>query len=136
MAAGDVQLRTGYNWIECAEVTTNGTTVVNAMSIPAGTVVENALLVSKVAGVGAANITVGDDDTANGFILAFDHTSAAGTVAGDAPAERGGYLFSTVGGFTKYYPAAKTVKVVLSGAGTTQGTWLVILKGYRIQPHA
>jgi hypothetical protein len=125
----------GRHWAECVTVTTNGTTAVSCFSIPAGTVVENALLVSKVVGTGTANITVGDDDTADGFILAYDHTSSVGTVVGDTPAERGGYLFSTVGGFTKYYPAAKTCKVVLSGAGTIQGTWLVVLKGYRITPH-
>jgi len=142
MAAGDVRISPGYNWIESAEVITNGTTSVTAFKIPKGTVVEHALLISKVAGTGAANITVGDAADPDGFIEAADHTSAAGTVFGDAIAELGVYLKKATGatsGFAiapTYYAADASCLVALSAAGTTQGTWIIVLKGYRITPHA
>ncbi len=140
MTSGDTVERTGYPFFRCVRTTSNGTTAVNVMTIPAGIVVTNALaiVVTVAADTHASNITVGDDDTADGFISAADGKATAGTVYGDAPTERGSYLYdSTVkGGYTKYYATAKTVKLVQSHAVTTDGVYDVVITGYRIDPLA
>ena len=109
-------------------VEANGTTAVNAIAIPANYEVEKVWVRSAKAGTGAANLTVGDEDDADGYILAADHTAAVGTIYGDAIAEVGAYQFTIDGtvevwNAAKKYTAAKNIKIVLSAAGTIQSKW-------------
>ena len=125
--------KSGYWFAEMFRVQTEGVTAVPFMSLLPGTVVKLILARCETPGTGAANLTVGDDDDADGYLIAADHTAAAGTIYGDAPTERGAYLYDATakGGFVKLYNAAKTLKAVLSAAGTTQGTWQLLVLGHR-----
>ena len=125
--------RSGYWFAEQFRVTTEGTTPVKLMDITPGTVIERVIVRCETPGTGAANLTVGDEDDADGLILAGDHTAAAGTVYGDAPTELGVYLRDATekAGYRKNYAAVKALRAVLSAAGTTQGTWQVMVFGHR-----
>jgi hypothetical protein len=130
--------RTVYDFAEALDVQSEGTTVVNVWAIPAGTLIERVIAVVKTVGTGTANVTVGDDDDADGFIIAYDHTSAVGTVFGDVMAEVGAYLKMACGatnGYSLcnklYVAAGKTVRLVLSGAGTIQGIHTLYIIGKR-----
>ncbi len=126
--------KSGYAFSELFRVTSEGVTPVALMLIPAGTVIERVIVRTETPGTGVANLTVGDDDDADGFVLAGDHTAAAGTVYGDAPTELGVYLRDAVekAGYRKpYATSTKTLKLVLSAAGTTQGTYQVMVLGHR-----
>ena len=126
--------RSGYRICEQFRVQTNGTTPVDILQVLPGTVIDHVVARCETPGTGAANLTIGDDDDADGFVLAGDHTAAAGTHYGDAPTERGVYLRDATekAGYVKAYNAAKTLKAVLSATGTTQGTWQVTVEGYRV----
>lgn len=133
---GITNQRTVYPFAEMVEVTSESTTAVDVLTIPAGAIIENVLVrVTKVAVAGGAiNLTVGDDDDGAGFILAADAKAAIGTVYGEATTARGLYLYDATakGGHVKLYAAAgKEVKLVLSGAVTTQGAYQVIILGKR-----
>lgn len=129
--------KTGKSFAELVRVTMNGTTAVDTWSIPAGTLVERVLVVINTAATGTAmNLTVGDDDDADGFIVAADAQGTAGTVLGDLVAEVGAYMKGACGATSgydfipKYYASAKTLKIVGSAAGTG-GTMDVIVIGKR-----
>jgi hypothetical protein len=98
---------------------------VNLMNISPGTIIEDVKAVVDTAGVGAANFSIGDDDGSAGFIAAKDATTAANTVVGDDPTERGSYLYDATkkGSFTKTYTALKTLKLTMS---TTQTTYIKV----------
>ena len=77
---------------------------------------------------------LGDDDDDNGYIVAKDATSAAGTVVGDDPTERGAYLYDATkkGSFSKTYTAAgKFLKLAMSTTQTTYIKLKVIITGFR-----
>lgn len=127
-------MKTVYPFSECFVVTGEDTDAIDVYDIPAKTVITGVLVIVETAGVGTSNLTVGDDDTADGYITAADATAAAGTVYGDVPTERGSYLYdSTVkAGYVKYYPdAGKEIKFDLSGSQTTDGVYKIIVTGYR-----
>jgi len=112
-----------------------GTTVIDLKSLQEGTIVEKVLVRIVKAAIGASNLTVGDDDSANGYITAADATAAAGTVYGADPTERGAYLYDATkkGSFSKFYQAIKTLKFVLSATPETmEGQYEVTILGYRI----
>ena len=134
---------TVYPLAEMIEVETIGTTSVDIMEIPQYTLIEKVFVRIKTAGTGTANLTVGDDDDADGFILAADATASAGTVYGDATSELGTYLTETItdsGSAThsqpvpagKLYTASgKEIKVVLSASLTTEAVLEVFIIGKR-----
>jgi len=131
-------VKTIYPFAEMFEVTTDGTTAVKIWDIPAGTVITMVLAKIKVAGTGSAsNLTIGDDDTADGYILAASCCGAAvDTVYGDAIAERGSYLAAATGlghaGAWKVYTAAgKELYLDASAALTTEAVIEVFVFGYR-----
>ena len=119
-------------------VESNGTPAVDVVSIPIDHEVSEVWARVAVAGTGSANMTLGDDDDPNGFIEAADHTSAAGTIFGDAITERGAYQAVNPGTDDsalppkKYVATGKEIKLVLSGAGTIQSFWDVYFKMSKI----
>lgn len=125
---------TGYSFAEMVQVLSEGTTVIDVLSIPAGTLVEHVGVIVNTPAVGASNLIVGDDDDDNGMIAAADATAAANTIYGDDPTERGAYLYDATkkGAFTKYYPADKTLTFELSAnPATSEGVYQVIVVGKR-----
>lgn len=122
-----------YPFAEMVLVESNGDTAVDVLSIPEGTIIEQLLTRTYVPATGSANLTIGDDDDPDGFIVAADATAAEGTVYGDDPTERGDYLYDATkkGSFVKLYEAAKTLKLVLSAAPTSEGEYEVIVIGHR-----
>jgi len=125
-----------YPFAEVFEVDTNGTTAVDVWDIPAGTIIAMVLAEIQVSSTGTgANIIVGDDDDDDGFILAASCCTTAGTIYGDAPEERGAYLYTGVSyhsGKWKYYDAAgKELKIDSSAANTTEATLRIYVFGYR-----
>ena len=137
--AGTQPMRTLYPFAEVFEVATTGTTAVDVWDIPAGTLITMVLAEVETAPTGDANnVTVGDDDDADGYILAGAACGAtAGTIYGDSVQERGVYLVADGvigihGGYWKSYTSAgKEVKVVLSAAATTEATMRIYIFGYR-----
>src|SRR3972149_9501014 len=123
--------RSGYRICEQFRVQTNGTTPVDILQVLPGTVIDHVVARCETPGTGAANLTIGDDDDADGFVLAGDHTAAAGTLYGDITTERGAYLFDVTnkGGHHKAYNLNKTLRLLLSAAGATQGTLQDITPG-------
>jgi len=128
--------KSGYPICEQFRVQSNGATPVPITTILPGTVIEKIIARVETPGTGAANLTVGHDDDPDGFVLAGDHTAAAGTVYADTPTERGVYLYDATvkGGYSKVYAALKTLSLVLSAAGTTQGIHQVMVTGHRYDP--
>jgi len=144
--------RTMYPMAEMVEVAAEGTTVIDLVDIPEGTIIESVLVRVKTPATGdAANLIVGDAGDPDGFIVAKDAHGAAGTVYGDAPAERGVYLDAghthtenTAASYTqnattalalgsstqKLYAAAAKVRFVLSAAATG-GVYQVFVTGKR-----
>lgn len=123
-----------YPFAEMIQVLSEGDTIIDVLSIPAGTLIEHVGVIIKTPAVGASNLIVGDDDDDNGFITAADAVAAANTVYGDDPTERGAYLYDATkkGAFRKYYTAAKTLKFVLSAdPATSEGVYQVIVVGKR-----
>ncbi len=132
---GGLNVREVYPGSILVEVECNGTTAIAVWAIPAGTLIEQVLARIKVAGVGAANLTVGDDDAATGFLVAADTVVAVGTVYGEVPTTRGAYLYDATvkAGYIKLYASAgKSVKIVLSGAQTTNAVVQVLIKCARM----
>jgi len=125
--------KSGYAIAEMFRVQSQGVTPVPFMTILPGTVIQRVTARIETPGTGAANLTVGDDDDADAFLLAADHTAAAGTIYGDTTTERGAYLYDATnkGGHVKLYNVAKTLSLVLSAAGTTQGIHQVFIVGHR-----
>jgi len=125
--------KSGYNIAECFRVQSEGVTPVTFMRVLPGTVIERVTVRIETPGTGVANLTVGDEDDADAFILAADHTAAAGSIYGDATTERGVYLYDATskGGHAKLYNAEKDLRLVLSAAGTVQGIHQVFITGYR-----
>lgn len=130
-------IRPMYPFAECIEVTTSGTTAVDVRKFAAGEIVVNVMARIKTAGVraaGAANITIGDDDDADGYLAAADAKATAGTVYGDDPTERGAYMYDATkkGSFRKLYAAeGKTLKAVLDAAVDTEAVIQVTVWGFR-----
>lgn len=123
-----------YPFAEMVQVVSEGTTVFDVMSIPAGTLIEHIGVIIKTPAVGASSLFVGDDDDQNGFILEGSAVAAANTIYGDDPTERGAYLYDATkkGAFRKYYTAAKTLRFGLSAnPATSEGVYEVIVIGHR-----
>jgi hypothetical protein len=125
-----------YSFSEQVQVQSLNTTPVAVMSLPVGTVITSVLVRVRTAAVraaGAANVTIGDDDSAAGFISSTDAKAAVGTIKGGDPTERGAYLYDSTkkGGFHKAYSADKFVYLVLDAICDTQGIYDVIINGYR-----
>jgi hypothetical protein len=119
---------------EIFEIDTSGTDSVAIWSIPAGTIITRVLAKIKTAGSGSGNLTIGDDDDPDGYILAGDATAAADTIYGDTPEELGAYLYMGVSYHSekwKQYTSAKTLYIDCSGALTTEATVDVFVFGYR-----
>jgi len=134
-----------YPMNEAVLIKSEGTTPVDVLSIPDGTIIDCVLCVIKTPAVvdaGACNLTIGDTDQADDFIPASDAEAAAGTVYGDDPTERGAYLYDATkkGDFRKVYQADKTVKFALSATpnpeteGDTEGEYLIYVFGHRALP--
>lgn len=137
---GVKQVKRMYPMAECFEVESEGTTVIDLVTIPAGTLVEKVLVRIETAATGTANLLVGDDDDADGFVVASDATANAGTVYGDAVAEIGAYLKGATGATDGYCPLpgkfyaaeGKAIKFKLSAAPTTEGVFQVMVVGKRV----
>lgn len=86
---------TVYPFAEMIEVESEGITSIDLLAIPGYTLIEKVIVRVKTAAVGTANLIIGDDDDADGFIVAADAVAAAGTVYGDVIAEVGDYLKAT-----------------------------------------
>ncbi len=133
----DVARNAVYPFAEVYTVATSGTAAVDVWDIPAGTIITSVLAKIKTAGSassGTSSITVGDDDTASGFITAADGTASADTVYGDAPSERGVYLYDGTirGGYVKFYTAAGTeLKLTNSVVAAAETTVDIFVMGYR-----
>ncbi len=128
-----INQNTGERFTEVVLVQSEASAV-NVFSIPQNCVIQDVKAISEVAGVGAANFILGDDDDDNGYIVAKDATSAAGTVVGDDPTERGAYLYDATkkGSFSKTYTAAgKFLKLAMSTTQTTYIKLKVIITGFR-----
>lgn len=138
--------KTGYPLFEVFEVTSEGTTPVRVLEIPAGTIIEKLWVRIKVPCTGDANnLTVGDGATADGFILASDAKGSVGTIYGDnlviGTEKVGAFLVDAIVStpdhkqtkpIGKIYTAAGSwVKFVLSAAGTLQGVYEVFIVGKR-----
>jgi len=134
--------RTMYPMAEMVEVAAEGTTVIDLVDIPEGTIIESVMVRVKTPATGtAANLTVGDAADADGFIVAADAKAAAGTIYGDDIDEVGAYLKAAVtcaatsanaqvGHNGHLYAAAAKVKFVLSAAATG-GVYQVFVTGKR-----
>lgn len=122
-----------YPFAYTFEVQTNGATSVNVWLIPTGTIVDNVIATIKTAAT-TGSVTVGDTDSANGFIAAADPTASAGTVYGDDVTEKGAYLYDGTkkGGLRKVYTTTtKYLTLVNDRATTVEGVWLVTIQGLR-----
>ena len=134
--------QTMYPFAEMIEVETNGTTAVSFFPIPANTIIEKVLCKVKTASTNAVNLTIGDEDDADGFIVA-SAANSANAVYGDSVDEIGAYLKEQVsdsGSAThnqpipggKLYTADKNMKIVLSGAaGSQEAVVQVFVKGLK-----
>lgn len=117
-----------YDLAEMIEVETNGATAVDVYKIPQYTIIQMVMVMIKQPSTNSVNLTVGDDDDPDGFIVAAAADGAAGTVYGSDPDDLGVYLRAAVtctatsadakvcSGGKLYAAAAKEVKIVLSGA--------------------
>jgi hypothetical protein len=130
-------IRPIYPFSESIEITTTGVTAVPVRRIAAGEVITRLSARIKTAAVraaGACNITVGDDDAADGYLVAADAKASAGTVYGEDPTARGAYMYDATkkGSFYKLYAAeGKTIKAVLSAAPDTEAVVQVLVTGFR-----
>jgi hypothetical protein len=125
-----------YQFAEQIQVESQGITPVAVMTLPVGTIVESLLarvLTAAVRAGGSVTLTVGDNDTANGYLVAADAKAAAGTVYGEDPTARGAYLYDATkkGSFVKVYILYKTLYLALSIAPDTEGIYDVIITGHR-----
>jgi hypothetical protein len=119
---------------ECVQVQTNSTTAVDVYTIQAQSVIEKVtvlMVTPAVRAAGGVDLTVGDDDSANGYILAASAKGAANTVYGDAVAECGTYIDATTPNGKFYTAVGKEIKIVCSAANDTEAVAKVIIKGYR-----
>ena len=139
--AGTTPMRTLEDFSEVFEVDTSGTDSVDVWEIPKGTIIKMVLAEVVVAGVGASggNLTVGDDDDGDGFIVAANLCGATvGTIYGDSASERGAYLNSQVPCHTVnwkvYSTAGKEIKIDCSAALTTEATVRIFVYGTRYIP--
>ena len=140
MANDGTPYKTAYPFAEVFLAQTAGLTNTTIWTIPPGTLIQDVWVKVVTAGDGNTTdyICVGDEDDEDGFIAGFDPNSAAGTIIGDAPDERGAYLYDstkkTLCG--KYYSSSKSMivdcEVVTSLA--TNPIFEVIVSGLRIQP--
>lgn len=111
---------------------------VDIFSIQDGMVVELVLayIKSHCVDAEANNLIVGDDDDDDGYIVAASAKAADATIYGQAPVERGAYLYDATekGSFVKVYTAPKTLKLKLSAAPDAEGEYLVYIFGHRAIP--
>lgn len=122
-----------HPFCECIEVASESATSIDLIKIPDGAIVDRVLVRIKTAATGSVNLTVGDDDDADGFIAAADATAAAGTIYGDTGAELGDYLYDATEkkDRVKHYAShGKEIKFVLSTTATTEGVYQVIVTGF------
>lgn len=130
-----------YPVSEMVHIQSEGTTPVPVYSIPDGTIIDLVLAVVKTPNqdADASNLTVGDEDSADGYIVAADAKAAKGTVYGGDPTERGAYLYDATkkGGFVKAYSAPKTILFALSTdmlPAEAEGEYLIYIFGHRAVP--
>ncbi len=133
---GVVNRYTVYQMAEMVLIGSEGTTIVPVFSIPAGTVIEHVMVRVKTPAVrvtGAVTMTLGDVNSADGFVVACDAKAAIGTVFGGDPTERGAYLYDATkkGSFLKHYSLVNTLRFVLNVAPDVQGEYEVIVFGKR-----
>lgn len=114
------------------------------MSIDAGSVIEKVYVVIDTAVAGVTGIAVGDDDSANGFVIPSSVTVATPGIYSWNANKAGAYLKSQVAGVSdaadvyvapaaKYYSAAgKEVKLDVSGAASSAGKFRVVVEGYKL----
>jgi hypothetical protein len=122
------------------EAASESTTAVDVMSIDEDTIIEKVLVRIKTPATGTVNLIVGDDDDDDGFIVTADAAAAAGTVYGDTIAEVGAYLKQACGATSGYTTAqklytskGKEIKLVLSGAATTEGVYQVFIYANKVE---
>ncbi len=130
--------KTVYPFAEVFRITTTAVTSQNVWNIPKGTIITRVLVQVVTAGTGSAtNITVGDDDDADGFILAASVCGATvGTVYGDNITELGPYFAAATtkghaGKWKDYHAAGKEIKTINSASLTTEAVVDIFVFGYR-----
>lgn len=130
-----------YPVAEAVLLQSEGTTPVPVFSIPDGMIIDLVLAMVKTPNedADANNLTVGDDDTADGYIVAADAKAAAGTFYGEDPTKRGAYLYDATkkGSFVKAYSAPKTLYFALSAdllEAEAEGEYLIYIFGHRAIP--
>lgn len=103
----------------------------DVVSIPAGLMVEKAMVAIDTAITGSTAINLGDDDDADGYVPTASLTLGTPAVYGYGPDESGAYLNASGESRVKYYDSSssgKEVKLAVTGASTA-GKFRVILKG-------
>jgi len=125
----------------CIEATTNGTTAVDLFTLEPGSLVLGVIARVKVAGTrsaGALNFMVGDNDDADGFLVAKD-AKTAGVISGTDPDDLGDYMKATVAcsatsanaktrAMGKWYTTSKTLKLVLDQVADSEATIQVMVQ--------
>jgi hypothetical protein len=97
----------------------------SVMDIDAGMVIEEVLLVVTEAVTGATQLDLGDGTDPDGFV-------AAATLTLDAVTRsNGAYLDNSGAGLAKYYAAADTLDLDVTGSSTA-GKFAVVVSGYKI----
>lgn len=127
-----------YHLAEAVMVQSNGTTPVAVFSIPDGAIIDLVLAMVSVPNedADANTLTVGDDDTADGYIVAADSKAVRGTIYGEDPTARGAYLYDATkkGSFAKVYSEPKTLYLALSAdmlVTEAEGEYLIYIFGHR-----
>jgi hypothetical protein len=124
-----------YHFAEQLKVQSQGTTPVALITLPVGTIVESVLARVRTAAVragGSVTLAVGDNDDADGFLIAAD-AKAADVTYGPDPTQRGAYLYDATkkGSFVKLYGTDNTLYFALNIAPDTEGIYDVIIIGHR-----
>lgn len=114
----------------------------DVMALEAGMVIEKVYVVVDTAIAGSSAVNVGDDDSSNGYVPTAAITlGTPGMYGWDAKAA-GSYQRIQTAGATdagdiyvvpnaKYYSAAKTLKLAVTGASSA-GKFRIVVKGHKI----
>lgn len=111
-----------------------GSKTADIITLPAGFVVENVFAKQITAGTAQA-FTVGDADSATGFITTLNASSGTGITAAD-----GAYILTdyattpavnNVWSGGKLYSTANAVRITLGATPVTTGVYQFVVKGYR-----
>jgi hypothetical protein len=112
------------------------------MPIEAGMLIEKVFVIVDVAVTGSTAVNVGDDDSSNGFVPTAALTLGTPGMYGYDAKAAGSYLRIQTAGATdagdiyvvpnaKYYPAAKTLKLAVTGTWTA-GKLRVVVMGQKL----